>query len=286
VRAIQSLQRLKAELRNQNPPQLPPAFCQVDPSSIDLKVSPSKWSTAILYGYDLDHMDSAGKPLQVSLLSSQGGTTQLPESRIGRTTHYQVTLNLGDMARQLFRDHVTKFAVSWGDKTEGFPQVVVVPWEAGRQTITVSIGQSGPYFPPRVHGDADFDTGDGDPTDVRLRGELQMTNQVIQSRTCMHAREVKSDFTEIDGCSPMGTDYTAPNGWRIVEVRPNVAAIHTALVTQHGRLTFSRPGGEVVDFFEVWVDQDGDEAGTWSRVNAHWRPLNITIEEVTPEWLR
>ncbi len=285
-RAIESLRRLKAELLNQNPPPLPPAFCLVDPASIDLKVSPTKWSTVILYGYDVDHKDSAGKPLQVLLLTSQGGTIPLPESRIGRTTHYQITLNLGGMARQLYRDRITKIVMSWSDKSEGYPQIVVIPWEARRQTNTVSIGNTGPYYPPCTHGDRDFDTGDDDPTYLEVRGEIRITEQTIDNRMYMYAREAKPDNTEVNGWSQWARAYTAPNGWRIVEVRPNVASRHTASVTVHGRIAYHRPAGEVVEYFEVWVDQDGDEAGTWSRIITHWRPLNIKIEEVTPEWLR
>ncbi len=285
-RAIESLRRLKAELLNQNPPPLPPAFCQVDPASIDLKVSPNRWSAVILYGYDLDHKDSADRPLQVLLLNSQGSTVPLPENRIGRTTHYQIVLNLGDMARQLYHNQVTKIVVSWNGKTEGYPQIVIIPWEAKRQTITVPVGSTGPYPPRHTGGDRDFDTGEDDPTDLVLRGEIWVTEQRIDNRTYMYAREVKSDYTTVEGWSSWGNAYTAPNGWRIIEVRPTVGSEHTAKVTVQGRLTYHRPAGEVVDYFEVWLDSDGNEAGTWTRVTTHWRPLNITIEEITPEWLR
>jgi len=285
-RAIESLRRLKAQLLKQNPPLLPPAFCQVDPASIDLKVSPTRWSTVILAGYDLDRKDGATKPLQILLLTGQGSTILLPESRIGRTTHYQITLNLGAMARQLYNDRIAKIVVSWGGKSDGYPQIVVVPWEAKRQTNTaVPIGQTGPYYPPRTGGDADFDTGDDDPTNLEVRGELSISEQAINSRMYMYAHEVEDDYTEVKGWSSWSRAYTPPQGWRIVEVRPNVTSIHSAKVTVHGRITYSRPAGEVVDYFEVWVDSDGDEAGTWSRAITHWRPLNITIEEVMPEWL-
>lgn len=286
-RAIESLRRLKAELLNQNPPPLPPAFCQVDPPSIDLKVSPTKWSTAILAGYDLDRKDSAGELLQVLLLTGQGSTIPLPESRIGRTTHYQITLNLGDMARQLHQDRVTKIVVSWNGKSEGYPQIVVVPWEAKRQTIRVDIGATGPYYPPHIGGgDSDFNTHDDEPTYLDVRGEMSITEHAIENRVYMHAYENRPDYTQVTGWSDWARAYTPPQGWRIVEVRPDVDSIHEAVVTVHGVIKYNRPGGEVVSYFEVWVDQEGDEAGTWSRVIAHWRPLNITITEVTPEWLR
>ena len=285
-RAIQSLQRLKAELLKQNPPPLPPAFCQVDPASVDLKTSPARWSTAALYGYDLDHKDGTGQQLNVLLLTSQGGTIAVPENRIGRTTHYQITLNLGDMARQLYQNQIVKIVVTWNGKSEGYPQIVIVPWEAKRQTFTQSIGSTGPYYPPHTKGDSDFDTGNDAPTNAEVRGEMQITDQVLYNRTYMHAREVQPDHTEVAGWSAWAAAYSAPQGYRIIEVQPRLPSVHTAVVTVNGRLVFDRPAGEIVDNFEVWVDQDGDEAGTWTRVTTHWRPLTITIEETLPDWLR
>jgi hypothetical protein len=281
-RAIESLRRLKAELLNQNPPPLPPTFCQVE-ESIDLNVSPTKWSTKILTGYDLDHKDSAGRLLQFQLLTAQGSTIPLPESRIGRTTHYQITLNLGGMASQLHSRRITKIVASWNGKRQIHPQIVIIPWEAKRQTITVNIGNTGPYYPPRIGGDRDFDTHHDEPTDVRVRGEMHITQGAIRCEVYMRAREREPDHTEVEGSS-WARAYTAPQGWWIVAVHPNVASTHTAVVTGSGRLTFSRPAGEVVDHFEVWVDRGGDEAGTWTRVTVHWRPLNVTIEELRPEW--
>ncbi len=287
-RAIQALKRLKAMLLNQNPPPLPPAFCQVDPSSIDLKVSPDHWSTVILYGYDFDHTDTSGAKFKIMLIDNQGHTSYLPEDRIGRTTHYQVTLNLGNMARDLYVRKITKLIVSWGGKTEGYPQIVVIPWEARSKTLTaVSIGSTGPYTPPHVgSGDLDFYTKNDRPTTVEVRGEINIQLTRILNRVTMHAREDHSDYTEVNGISPWAVAYQAPEGWQISDVTPRDNSIHNASVTVHGRLVFNRPGGEIVDYFEVWVDQDGDDAGTYTKVTAHWRPLNITLPEIMPVWLQ
>ena len=115
-------------------------------------------------GYDLDNKDSAAKPPQILLLTGQGSTISLPESRIGRTHHYQITLNLGKMAPQLYRDRITKIVVSWGGKSEGYSEIVVVPWEAKRQTNLIDIGETGPYYPVHIGGDANFETHDDAPT--------------------------------------------------------------------------------------------------------------------------
>jgi hypothetical protein len=286
-RAIESLQRLKAMVLKQNPPILPPTFCQVDPASIDLSVDPTHWSTVMLSGYDLDHTDNKGLKLQVLLLDKEGRTTSLQENRIGRTTHYQITLNLGAMARQLYVNQIAKLVVSWGGSSEGYPQVVVVPWQADRQTIRAyNPGATGPYYPPLVAGDRDFDTGDSDPTSLALVGECMTSQTMIDCHTYMNAREVHSNYTEVKGWSAFSRLYSAPNGWRIVQVNPSARSSASGMVTEHDRLVYNRPAGEVVNYFEAWVDRDGDEAGFWTRVITHWSLLDIVIEEVAPVWLR
>ena len=52
-RAIEALKRLKAQLLKQNPPPLPPAFCQVDPPAIDPEGVASQ-----VVGGDLDWLRS------------------------------------------------------------------------------------------------------------------------------------------------------------------------------------------------------------------------------------
>ncbi len=283
-RAVQALQRLKAELRNQKPPPLAPAFCQVSPDNIDLKADPARQSTVSIYGYDLDQRDSEGKLFQVMLLTSQGTRIPLPESRIGRTTHYQVTLNLGGYFKELYDKKVTKIIVSWGGSTSGFPEVIIVQWEPKRERYTQSIGVTGPFYPPHTGGDKDFNTGSG-PTDLTLKAEMQKTDTVVRVRTYMFAREQKPDNTKVEGWSSWSTAYTAPAGYRIISVNPNTNSTCSGVVTQQGLLKFDRPAGEIVEYFEVWVDQSGDEAGSFTKVTTHWRALEITIETIKPSWL-
>ncbi|KAB8140364.1 hypothetical protein F8S13_24355 [Chloroflexia bacterium SDU3-3] len=291
-RAIQSLRALKAELLGQSQLPVPPGFCQVDPASIDLKISPEKWSTVLIAGYDLDHKDTSSAPLSIFLVDEQGQRTPLPESRIGRTTHYQITLNLGQMAAQLYSAHIRKIVVSWDGSSVGFPEIVVVPWEPQRiRQPLIDVGSTGPYTPPRVgKGDRDFDTEDDSPTSLSVRGELRITESEIESRISMHAREDEPDHTEVNGSSAWDAVYTAPTGWKIVEVRPSAASTVNTKVTSNQsderQLTFNRPSGEVVEQFQVWVDREGDEAGSWSRLSVNWRPIEVTIEELTPAWLR
>jgi hypothetical protein len=289
-RAKQALQHLKDTLLNLKPSPISPAFCQVDPVSIDLKIPPGKWETVMLYGYDLDHQDQTNALLKVLLLNEQGETMPIPENRIGRTTHYQITLNLSGMAPQLYQQHVGKIIMSWNGTSAGYPEIIIVPWVKHRRVDTLPISSTGSYTPPRVgHGDGDFDPHTDKPTDLTVIGQLQFSDNSVLTRVYMEAREVIPDHTEVQGWSDWGVAYTAPAGWKITEVRPFARSISQAKVTNgqsdEQPLTLTRPAGEVADRFEVWVDRNGDEAGSWSRVIAHWRPLEVTIEEVKPDWL-
>jgi len=285
-RAIQNLQLLKAKLLKQNPPPLPPEFCQVSPDGIELATDPATWAQVGLYGYDLDYTDSTNNLFQVLLQNGQGQTTVLPESRIGRTTHYQVTLNLGNMAPDLYNNGIVKMLVSWNNSSVGFPQIVVVPWTPRQEpNLIVHPGVSPKFIPPHTGGDADFDTADGNPTTVRLRGEISVSDQQILGRVYMYAREHDSDYTTVDGWSNWQSLYAAPAGWKILSVRPTAASEVNAQLTGHETPDYGTPAGEVVQNFHVWGDRDGDEAGTYTGVEVTWQDLNITLEEVAPAWL-
>ncbi|MCC7205914.1 MAG: hypothetical protein IT323_01320 [Anaerolineae bacterium] len=286
-RAVEALNSLKNLLlgRGDGPSRLPPAFCQVAPASINLNDAPSSWATVTLHGYDLDHHDTTDKLFSVLMQNASGSNSPLAETWIGRTTHYQVTLNLGSLGRTLHSNNIRKLVVSWNNSTVNNPEVVVVPWMPERRTESATLGSTF-YQPPRTGGDRDFNTGDGSPTSIILRGALRQNGTSIDSQVYMYAREDRPDHTMVEGTSAWERVYTAPVGWTIVGYRPSASAQQSARVTEHGELQYPRPAGEAIDHFSAFVDRDGDEAGTWTHLIAHWRIIEVTIEETAPAWLR
>lgn len=282
-RAVQSLKNLKAKLLGTTPSLLPPAFCQVAPPGIDLKSSPSSWLMVTLHGYDLDHRDSTGSLLKVLLLDNRGVTIPFPEDHIGRTTHYLVTLNLGGLEKRLYDENIVKLIVEWDGSTSGNPEIVVIPWTPDTKTEYKNIARTS-YMPPKTRGDRDFDTDDDEPMSVDVRGNLHITEQFINCRVYMKAEEEESDYTTVKGWSDWSRAYTAPNGWKIVDVRPRENSKHTSEITDHDVHRYSRPAGEVVNYFEVWGDRKGDDAGVYTKVEVYWRKLEITLEETVPKW--
>jgi hypothetical protein len=283
-RAVASLQRLKAKLQGRAMPPMAPGFCQVVPDSIDLKASLDRQSKVTLHGYDLDNLDNKGERLKFVLVPASGDPIEIPEERIGRTTHYQVTLNLGEMARQLHTTRAVKIVSSWSGDTNGLPQVLVIPWEPSRRPERKNIERT-TFMPPKIgRGDADFDTHDDEHMSVDVRGEFDIQADTIKCRVYMHAKEERSDWTEVGGWTEWATAYGAPRGWRIVDVRPRTNSTHTANITNIGLQVYQRPAGEVVSQFNVLGDRRGDEAGTWTQVEVHWRTVEVTLEQVAPEW--
>ncbi len=282
-RAVQALEAVKAELTGSSPVVLSPVFCQVAPDAVDLNASPNAWAKITYFGYDLDHKDRNRELITFYAVDGLGRSRKIPESRIGRTTHYQVTLNLGEMAKHLHDDGVTKIVASWNDSRANLPEVVVLPWQPRVREERVSIARTS-WMPPKVRGDRDFNTHGDEHMTVDTRGEFAINGDGIRCRAYLRAREPRHDWTEAKGWSDWASAYTAPSGWKIVEALPNTASIHTANIITHGRNSFHRPGGEIVSQFDIYGDHEGDEAGTWTRVEVFWRPVQIKLQELKPEW--
>lgn len=283
-RAVQSLENLKAELLGTTPSLLPPVFCQVAPPGIDMKSSPSSWSMVTLHGYDLDHRDSTGRLFKVLALDNNGVIIPFPENRIGRTTHYQVTLNMGDLEKWLYDKNIVKLIVEWDGSTFGNSEIVVIPWTPDIKTEYKNIART--TFMPLgwTNGDRDFDTNDDEPMKVTVWGDVDITEQFISCRVYMYAKEEKYDYTTVSGFSGWHRAYTAPKGWKIIDVRPRENSRYTCKITDQDDHQYSRPAGEVVKYFKVWGDRKGDDAGVYTKVEVYWNKLEIILEETVPEW--
>lgn len=263
---------------------MPPAFCLTAPDHINLNYMPSSWVTVTLHGYDLDHADAQGNRFGVSLQNASGANTPLPESRIGRTTHYQVTLNLGNLGLTFYQDQIAKLIVTFNNAPGTLPEIVVVPWTAMQRTEHPVLGLTR-YTPPKTGGDADFDTGSGDPTSLVVAGYLRVNGVNIESRVYMYAREDGGDHTKVEGYSAWTRAYAPPLGWKVVSYRPNSNPRYERDVTTQGGIEIPCSGGEAAEKFTAYVDHGGNEAGTWTELIAYWRILEVTIEEIEPAWL-
>lgn len=284
-RAKDALTNLKNKLLNKPYKKLPPNFCQVVPSFVDLNIDPVKWSNIAIYGYDLNAKDESDKMLQVALLSENGNVAYLPENRIGRTSNYEMTLNLGGLANRFLNEKIVKLQLQYDNNRSGYPEIVVNEWRPKTQRISnVEVNQM--TFTPMGNcgGDGDFDTGSGDPMTVTLKSELQVNQNAILGRVYMHAREDRPDHTCVEGWSEWRTLYNAPDGWKITVVTPNTQSPYSTKITEHGEKRFSLPAGESVTYYYVKGDRDGDEKGTYTSVRVVWGKLNVTLVQKAPDF--
>ena len=284
ARAVASLERLKSWLRQtEAPPPTPPAACDVIPQSIDLKLPPDRWSVATIAGYDLDHPDGSGRLLAVQLLAADGSTVPLPEAAIGRTTHYRVTLNLADVARAMVERDIVKVQVTWNDKAQGFPEVVVQQWTAQRIEIDVPTAYS-EFVPPTTRGDNDFDTDADNYMTVNVVASTELAPGALLGRIWMTAQERDPDYTTVEGTrvTPL---CTAPDGYRIVSASPSrLSAEVNRHVTTHGEFTWPQAANHVAVEFKVRGDTDADEAGSYTGVVVQWAAFRVTLEPTEPSW--
>ncbi|MGB8194608.1 MAG: hypothetical protein WCF67_21935 [Chitinophagaceae bacterium] len=284
-RAKDALTNLKNKLLGKPYKKLPPNFCQVVPAFVDLNIDPVKWSNIAIYGYDLYAKDESDKMVQVGILADNGTVSYLPENRIGRTSNYELTLNLAGMANRFFNEKIVKLQLQYDNNKSGYPEIVVNEWRAQtRQVANVEVNQMS--FTPQQNcgGDGDFDTGSGEPMTVTLKSELQVQENDILGRVYMHAREDHPDNTCVQGWSEWRTLYNAPAGWKITAVTPRTQSPYNTKITEHGEKRFSLPAGESVTYYYVKGDRDGDEKGTYTSVRVVWGKLNVSLVQKAPNF--
>ncbi len=282
-RAITSLIVLQAKILNKKMNYPGPAFCLVNPSIIDLNSDQEKWDKIIVSGYDFNRKDINGNYIQVILEDKEGKSFFLPEERIGRTTHYQLSLALAGMASEIYDNRVVKIKFQWAGSNEGAPEIVINPWTSKQELVrSLEIGSMDFTPPIQCCGDGDFDTGDSDPTDTRLESQIEVSPTLIRGRVSMWAREVSEDHTFVNGWSDWRILYEAPKGFVIISVSPNSASTYKTNITQKGEIPFRLPAGESIDRYLVRLDRKGDEAGSYTSVTAIWNKINVIITQQKP----
>jgi hypothetical protein len=306
--------RLKAALlhRHAPPPTYPPTFCAVT-DTIDLSAPATDRKVVTANGADFDSKDDAGRPVAFVFFSD---TTQhlfpFDEGRVGRNTHYNLTLDVsGDEVTQFITTNkITKILFMWNGANKDMPQVLVLRQIAQvRQEGPIALGPVD-FNPRHINGDAGFDINNDNPMETEVAGKLFIDpdKQHVMLNVYMHGRERQPDHTEVEGWKsevqtgtrvieiPLLTQrlrvtvpvfgeghgqvaYTAPDGWRIKSVRPLGETRATANITSHDMRGFDQAAGEVVKRFEITGSSGGGEAGTTTGVRTIFNDITVVIEQ-------
>jgi len=281
-RAKQGLERLKAILRKKPVPAIEPKLCKLINSTLNLNLSLDDRNTIEVYGYDMDQRDHNGQLLRVSLVSETGNSYPLQESYIGRTTHYQFVIYVGkdDVVRLLSQNKINKIRFLWGNMD--FPyEVLVIQKQLQTKTISnIPLGSLS-HTPKQTGQDADFHVNSDKPLKFKVRAESQWVGNAIQVRVYMYGRETDGG-TEVDSWSEWKNAYVAEYGSVIVSYAPTAASEKSGKIPSQGKWVEELPAGELVDRFEIYGDRDGDEAGSYTRVEAFFNEIQVTTMKVDP----
>lgn len=287
ARVLSVLIALRTELLGGPPAEpLPPALCSAVPAQISLRDAAENRSEVSFYGYDLDHRDRNGNLVQVALLRRNGERYVVPESAVGRTSHYQITLNAQLVACEL-RDAVKIQLLYDGVPMGAQGEVTVSPW-LPRMTETPWNFGVFPLYPDHTGGDGDLFSHDNEPFLVVVRVEFRITpdRHRIEMRGFLRLFEERDDWTELSRESSWEVGYQAPPNQVIVGFTPNAGTSVEAQVNYQGVILLNRPAGEVVSSITVWGDRDGDEPG-WSHMDVHFHQVMVQLlEEQAPDVCR
>jgi hypothetical protein len=288
-RVQQGLKRVLALIDGKQIEAPIPYFAQMDPNTFNINLDPSSRASILLTGWDFDSKDKDGKPVGFALVDAENKVlADIPESRIGRNTHYQITINVSgpEFVTQIWTLKPKKISAQWKGKI-GFDgdvsEITVTEWEPKRRKVHAE-GSSITYTPPHIGGDGDFSTDDDYPMHIDVRAETQLVdNKSIQIRVGMHAKEHDDDWTEVAGISEWQNAYIAPAGWRIDSLipGPGVSTDHVD-INNHAERDLAKGAAEIARNFHIWGDTDDDEAGTHTRVRVDFQDMDIELEEERP----
>ncbi len=266
---------------------LPPALCSAVPAQISLRDAAENRSEVSFYGYDLDHRDRNGNLVQVALLRRNGERYVVPESAVGRTSHYQITLNAQQVACEL-QDAVKIQLLYDGVPMGAQGEVTISSWSPRMTETPWNLGVFSLY--PDLTGGADGDlfSHDDEPFLVVVRVEFRITpdRHRIEMRGYLRLFEERDNWTELSRESSWEVGYQAPPNQVIIGFTPNAGTSIEAQVNYQGLILLNRPAGEVVSSISVWGDHDGDEPG-WSHMDVHFRQVMVQlVEEHAPDVCR
>jgi len=289
------LKRIRAMLinlrdkKNDPVPLILPVVCTSTPAHLNLYDESVHWNSIMLTGFDFDLLDSQGKKIGILLETDAGEMIPLPDNQIGRTSHYQLQLDLAGpnkVTEQLLcKRNVRKVHVSFDGKP-GVSEPVLIERNPSTRDEVREIGAIA-YTPPYIDkkgSDRDFDTKDDKPMRVDASGEIKQTDErTIKLIVRMHAWENKSNDTEVSGEDEWRVAYTAPEGWRIQSFTPlpKMTSISKSMGNDDRGVDFPMVSGEVVKNFHIWADHGGDDAGSFTRVEVKFNTLRVHLVQAS-----
>lgn len=270
-RMSEGVQAILARFRGEAPPPKVPHFCSVVPPIVE--VEHASTTPLIFYGYNFD----AATDLAVRLVDTSGSGTDVT-NKVGRPTHYQLTLSFDPTGVQLSptSDWIELRFGGALRHTVDVAQPTLPPCETETIPLTNLFVE---HVPPLVQGDADF--GGNGPT-VYAQARLIVQPDHIDAEVYMRAMEKTSDWTRAEGKRTyrLYPDLATPSDWAITGIA-GIAGLRTEeyAYTDGNHIDDSFSGEGLVRGWVFTGDTPGGEAGTETKAKIDFRTLHVQRTE-------
>ena len=270
TRVIQGLERIKAKLLNQPPPERIPFFCKVIQEGIDMSLSPDRRNKIDVTGYDFDN-----QPNLKLFLYSNGQKTDVTQY-INRLTHYQIVINLGNnglvlnnQSDRIIFEYNNQLLSSIPIIQQQILNCIIEDYAIPISTITCT--------PMHISGDTDF-FGHGPRIDCDVNAFIE--GNKVKVKIFMKAQETAWDNTIAEG-SDIYTIYTAPSNRKIEAIISDSSSSKSYTDGNFEVDYFNNGSGELVKRFAFVGDTAwGGESGTKTKVDVELNKLTIRLKEV------
>lgn len=266
-RMSEGVRAILAKFKGQAPPPKIPHFCSVVPPVVQVANAPQ--TGLMFYGYNFD----AATDLQVSLVDTSGNGVDIT-NKVGRPTHYLLTLSFGPTGVQLGPTSdwiVLRF--SGLQHTVDVEQPTLPPCKTETRPLTNLAVE---HVPPLVEGDADYD---GNGPFVYSQARLIVEPDRLDAEVYMRAAEKTSDWTRAESKRTYRLDNTTP-GWAITGIA-GIAGLRTEeyAYTDNNHVDDSFSGEGLVRRWVFTGDTPGGEAGTETKVKIDFSTLQVQRTE-------
>lgn len=281
LRALQTLKNLKARLLKQPLTPVSPGFCTLTIPSIDLN-DPLAFHTLNVFGFDLNTLDKNFLKIQAALV---GDSTYypIPEKFIGRTTNYQIAVNLTTLWPDLAANKFSKLKLYWNRDSANMPEVLVQPWKAVEKLVRVD-AQTITFVPPHEGpSDRNFDTESKNwaSGNVHMEFMIDEDHTQLSARIYMTVMEFGGDNTLARGYSPWTPLYTvADKRFQLQDFSPNAPSDLPFNFTTEGPRDFYPAG--CVSRYTIQIDHPDDDAGSYTMVTANLNEFSVKLVQIKP----
>jgi hypothetical protein len=271
ARIVENLVALKNKLLGKPMPVLEPRICQAVPQSVDVAQVPASVRVVNFYGYNFGALTDYALKME-----SLDGTQTDVSRALNIPTAYAMTLSLGPSGANI-GSNAHRFALSWQGKplsTIGIIQPAPVIRICKTETKRVD-PQDVDLVPGLINGDGEFG---GNGPRISINGALTTTPGAVNLQLSMHAKETKSDWTEVNG-SQSFTVFSAPTGFAIEKVSSATTGGFRETTRQNWDPEDRELGsGGLFKHLKIIGDTDGSDAGK-TRVRASLNTIEVVVRE-------